>query len=86
MSFHLLLHAAQHGDLYWSVLCLSTSLVASASQHTGPCCRKYGQCVTNNNGDTGFVTALIFSVVTEQTIGLSATSCLVHALLMFGFS
>lgn len=33
-------------------------------------CRWYGDCVTNTNGDTGFVTALIFSVVTEQTIGL----------------
>lgn len=32
-------------------------------------CRKDGQCVTNNNNQTGFVTALIFSVVTEQTIG-----------------
>ena len=32
-------------------------------------CRWHSECVTNNNGDTGFVTALIFSVVTEQTIG-----------------
>lgn len=34
------------------------------------CCRCHGDCVSNNNGDTGFVTALIFSVVTEQTIGV----------------
>ena len=33
------------------------------------CCSKYGECVSNNNNETGFVTALIFSVVTEQTIG-----------------
>ena len=32
-------------------------------------CSKDGECVTNNNNQTGFVTALIFSVVTEQTIG-----------------
>lgn len=32
-------------------------------------CSKDGDCVTNNNNQTGFVTALIFSVVTEQTIG-----------------
>ncbi|KAL3154506.1 hypothetical protein ABBQ32_013968 [Trebouxia sp. C0010 RCD-2024] len=35
--------------------------------------RCHGDCVANNNGDTGFVTALIFSVVTEQTIGYGNT-------------
>ena len=39
-------------------------------------CRWHSGCVTNSNGDTGFVTALIFSVVTEQTIGLLSLTVL----------
>lgn len=47
----------------------------------GCVCRWNGDCITNNNGDTGFVTALIFSVVTEQTIGLFAPTILTLSLL-----
>lgn len=38
-------------------------------RHTYPCCRFEGECIQNNNNETGFLTALIFSIVTEQTIG-----------------
>ena len=33
------------------------------------CCRFEDNCIQNNNNEAGFLTALIFSIVTEQTIG-----------------
>ena len=43
-------------------------------RYTHLCCRFEGSCIQNNNNEAGFLTALIFSIVTEQTIGESCCS------------
>ena len=68
---HLVLPCLFPDLMHSHTLCLCNELMYLSD---GGCmlCRWHSECVTNNNGDTGFVTALIFSVVTEQTIGALA--------------
>lgn len=69
-------HAAIHTPLYM-VLAVMAVIYTATFFFFGllwwAILRKDGQCVTNNNNQTGYVTALIFSVVTEQTIGYGNT-------------
>ncbi|DBB04045.1 hypothetical protein WJX77_007564 [Trebouxia sp. C0004] len=69
-------HAAIHTPLY-AVLAVVAVIYIATFFFFGllwwGILRKHGECVSNNNNETGFVTALIFSVVTEQTIGYGNT-------------
>ena len=47
------------------------------------CCRFEDNCIQNNNNEAGFLTALIFSIVTEQTIGEPCHSVPAGAWLFF---
>eukprot|EP00891_Asterochloris_glomerata_P004119 jgi/Astpho2/4119/fgenesh1_pg.00063_%23_104_t len=69
-------HTAIHTKLAWVLVVISIIYTASFFFFSALwylIIRFEGECIQNNNNETGFVTALIFSIVTEQTIGYGNT-------------